>query len=384
MVQRFSNGAGRSGYPMPFGGVQGNPYGYSRGGYSSNPFGRSYGMPRGNSGSTQAAPRRNPFESSYGSPYGSGQSRQAASRQSGVSPVGRYPQTGYNTPTRSPYGAASTAKAGNGMSAFGGNGHRFNAQGMNGANVVSRTNKNDEAKAAAAGTASAASDAEATAAKVREAVKEAEAKAAKNAAEAKDAEEAAEAQKSSAEQIIEDAEAVIEDVAAEVESESAALEEARKEAADWQDRYMRLHAEWDTYRRRTNEQRAEEKTRANEKLIEDLLPVLDDFERTVAYATENGEAGLLDGVKAVQNKLIDSLKKDGLEVIDPVGEPYDALEAQAVATVPDEEAYDETVKDVYQKGYKLGNKVIRPAMVTVSTGGPSRDSDNPSSSSEQG
>lgn len=234
--------------------------------------------------------------------------------------------------------------------------------------MVSKANKNEEAKAAASA-ASAASDAEATAAKVREAVKAAESKA--------DAQANA-TQKDAAEQIIEDAEAVIEDVAAEVESESAALEEARKEAADWQDRYMRLHAEWDTYRRRTNEQRAEEKLRANEKLMEDLLPVLDDFERTVSYATENGETGLLDGVKAVQSKLIDSLKKDGLEVIDPVGEPYDALEAQAVATVPDSEAYDETVKEVYQKGYKLGKKVIRPAMVTVTTGGPSRDSDGES------
>ena len=61
-----------------------------------------------------------------------------------------------------------------------------------------------------------------------------------------------------------------------------------------------------------------------------------------------------------------------MEVIDPAGEPYEALEAQAVATVPDDQVFDETVKDVYQKGYKMGKKVLRAAMVTITTGGPKR------------
>lgn len=171
--------------------------------------------------------------------------------------------------------------------------------------------------------------------------------------------------------IVAEAEAVVEEATEAIEE----LEKLRKDAQEWQDRYLRLHAEWDTYRRRMTEQRAEEKARATEKLMENLLPVLDDFERTVSYATENGEAGLLDGVKAVQTKLVDALGKGGLEVIDPAGEPYNALEAQAVATVPDEEAFDETVKDVYQKGYKMGRKVLRAAMVTITTGGPKRPKD---------
>ncbi len=171
------------------------------------------------------------------------------------------------------------------------------------------------------------------------------------------------------EDIVSEAEAVVEEAAAAATGE---LEKLRKEASDWQDRYLRLHAEWDTYRRRTTEQRAEEKARAAEKLVESMLPVLDDFERSIAYATENGEAGLLEGVKAVQAKLMDVLVKGGVKVIDPAGEAFDALEAQAVGTVPDEEAFDETVHDVYQKGYKMGKKVIRPAMVTITTGGPKR------------
>ena len=173
--------------------------------------------------------------------------------------------------------------------------------------------------------------------------------------------------------LVAEAEAIVEEASA-----ADQLEAAQAQAQEWQDRYLRLHAEWDTYRRRTTEQRAEEKARATEKLVDDLIPVLDDFDRTVAYADENGEEGLLDGVKAVQTKLVDALVKSGLTVIDPAGEAYDALEAQAVGTVPDDEAFDETVRDVYQKGYKMGKKVLRPAMVTITTGGPQRPKEDDS------
>ena len=151
-----------------------------------------------------------------------------------------------------------------------------------------------------------------------------------------------------------------------------ALSKAKAEAAEWQDKYVRLHAEWDTYRRRTNEQRAAEKQRATEKLVTNLLPVLDDFERTISYAEANGETGLLDGVRAVSNKLIDTLKKDGVEILDPVGQPLNALEHQAVAVVDDPEQFEETEAQVYQNGYKMCSKVLRSAMVTVTTGGPKR------------
>lgn len=155
--------------------------------------------------------------------------------------------------------------------------------------------------------------------------------------------------------------------------ESELVAQAKAEAADWQDKYVRLHAEWDTYRRRMGEQREAEKARATEKLMESLLPVLDDFIRTVDYAEQNGETGLLGGVKAVQTKLVDTLAKGGLQVIDPAGEAFDALECQAVGTVDDASVPDETVSQVYQLGYRMGDKVLRPAMVTITTGGPKRE-----------
>lgn len=151
------------------------------------------------------------------------------------------------------------------------------------------------------------------------------------------------------------------------------IEAAKKEAAAWQDKYLRLHAEWDTYRRRMNEQREEEKARAAEKLVESLIPVIDDFERSIDYAEKNGETGLLGGVQAVHTKMLEVLSKQGVEMIDPKGEAFNALEALAVATVDDPSVPDETVADVYQKGYRMGNKVIRSAMVTVTQGGPKRE-----------
>lgn len=170
--------------------------------------------------------------------------------------------------------------------------------------------------------------------------------------------------------------------AAEAEAEDP-IEVAKKEAAAWQDKYLRLHAEWDTYRRRMNEQREEEKVRAAEKIVESLIPVLDDFERSIDYAEKNGEQGLLGGVQAVHTKMLEVLTKQGVELIDPKGQAFNALEALAVATVDDPSVPDETVAEVYQKGYRMGNKVIRSAMVTVTVGGPKREAEEPTEGSEE-
>lgn len=153
------------------------------------------------------------------------------------------------------------------------------------------------------------------------------------------------------------------------------LEAAKAEIEELKEKYLRLHAEWDTYRRRMNEQREEDKKRATEKLVDNLIPVVDDFERTIDYATNNGEAGMLDGTKAVLNKLIDALTKGGVQVLNPQGEAFNALEAQAVQMIPDESVPDETVAQVFQKGYKMGTKVLRPAMVVITTGGPKREAE---------
>lgn len=156
----------------------------------------------------------------------------------------------------------------------------------------------------------------------------------------------------------------------EVLEESA--EEPQKEEVDWKDKYLRLHADWENYRKRMDEQRADERVRATENLMKELLPLIDDMHHALDYAEKNGDGELKEGFSAIETKFLASLEKHGLQVIDPAGEPFDPIMHQAVSTVEDVQVYDETVKDVFQKGYKLGIKVLRPAMVTISTGGEKR------------
>ncbi len=154
------------------------------------------------------------------------------------------------------------------------------------------------------------------------------------------------------------------------------IEDAKKKAADANERYMRLQADWDNYRRRTAAERLAEKERAAEKLVCNLLPVIDDMERALEHAgkTEANEQmqTFVDGVSAVRAKMVGVLEAEGVSVIDPAGQAFDPLSHQAVGRVEDKEAYDETVAQVYQKGYRMGEKVIRTAMVTVTFGGPKR------------
>ena len=151
------------------------------------------------------------------------------------------------------------------------------------------------------------------------------------------------------------------------------LDEARADSIEWKDKYMRVYAQWDTYRRRTEAARSQDKVLATQKLIEDILPILDDFERTIDYANKNGTSGLIDGVCAVSTKLLEACKKSGLDVIDPEeGSQFNALEHQVIQSVEDSSLFDESVKTCVQKGYKMGVKVLRPASVVITTGGAKR------------
>lgn len=156
-----------------------------------------------------------------------------------------------------------------------------------------------------------------------------------------------------------------------------AVELAQQAAADAQERFLRLQADWENYRKRIAAERIAERDRATEKLVTSLLPVLDDMERACEHASAEAEGDerfsqFVDGVSAIHDKMVGIFAHEGVEVIDPVGEAFDPLMHQAVGRVEDTEAYDETVAQVYQKGYSMGGKVIRSAMVMVAYGGPKR------------
>ena len=159
----------------------------------------------------------------------------------------------------------------------------------------------------------------------------------------------------------------------EVQETSESAEARVREA---QDRAQRLQADWENFRRRTAAERLAERERACEKLVTSLLPVIDDIERAIDHARtqEMGDdmKQFVDGVDAVHTKLLDVLGHEGVKAIDPKGEAFNPLEHQAVGRVEDPDQFDETVNDVYQKGYRMADRILRAAMVTVTYGGAKR------------
>ena len=154
------------------------------------------------------------------------------------------------------------------------------------------------------------------------------------------------------------------------------LEAAEAKAAEASDRCCRLQADWENFRRRTAAERLAEQERATEKLVSALLPVVDDIERAIDHARTQDLTDdfkqFVDGVDAVHTKLLDIFAHEGVEPIDPKGCAFDPLEHQAVGRVEDPDQYDETVNDVYQKGYRIADHILRAAMVTVTYGGAKR------------
>ena len=146
-----------------------------------------------------------------------------------------------------------------------------------------------------------------------------------------------------------------------------ALAEAEKKAAEAQDKYLRLAAEFDNYRRRTSKEKLDLVKSAGEDILKGMLPVLDDCERAIKQL-EQTEASTFEkeGTGLIYNKLLSYLKNCGLEEIEVAGKEFDTDFAEAVAQLPVEDTKQKgTVLEVIQKGYTLGGKVIRFARVVV-------------------
>mgnify|MGYP000563995170 CR=1 FL=1 len=147
------------------------------------------------------------------------------------------------------------------------------------------------------------------------------------------------------------------DVRNELDAAAEAQKAAEDKAKDATERTARLQADWENFRRRTANERIAERERATEKLVTALLPVIDDIERAIDHARSQELSDdfkqFVDGVDAVHAKLLDVFAHEGVEPIDPKGEAFDPLEHQAVGRVEDASQYDETVNDVYQKGYRM-------------------------------
>ena len=145
------------------------------------------------------------------------------------------------------------------------------------------------------------------------------------------------------------------------------MSEKAKLAEERFDRLLRLQAEFENYRKRVNKERNEFIQYAIEDLIYDLLPVIDNFERAIESARRHDNSkALLEGVEMIYKQVQDILVKRGLERIETIGKKFDPREHEAVMQVESEEHPDNTVIEESLAGYKLKNKVIRPAMVKAS------------------
>lgn len=156
----------------------------------------------------------------------------------------------------------------------------------------------------------------------------------------------------------------------EVNQESAESSESEKLQAQLDElnqRYIRLVADFDNYRRRTSQEKSElaDYTLAN--MFGRLLPIVDNFERALAAAEVNEQIkGYLKGMEMVYTQFMECLSKEGLAVIQAVGEPFDPKKHEAIMTVATDEVEEDTVIEELQKGYTFKDKVIRPTMCKVS------------------
>lgn len=130
------------------------------------------------------------------------------------------------------------------------------------------------------------------------------------------------------------------------------------------DAYLRLAADFDNFRKRVAREQADLSRRANERLLGELLPVIDDLERALEAATAHEEATLEEGVRLVHRSLSGLLERHGLSEIEADG-PFDPHVHEALLTRAAEGAEQGSVVQVLQKGYRLGDRVLRPARVIV-------------------
>jgi molecular chaperone GrpE len=154
--------------------------------------------------------------------------------------------------------------------------------------------------------------------------------------------------------------------AASAGQEDAQLADLKKQAEDHYNKFLRTQADFDNFRRRSRQEKEEFAKYASLKLIEQLLPVIDNMERALAASKDNKDYdALVKGVDMTFRQLDQVLVQEGLKPIEAVGQPFNPEFHQAIAQVESDEHEEGVVVEELQKGYLLKDKVLRPAMVKV-------------------
>ena len=156
------------------------------------------------------------------------------------------------------------------------------------------------------------------------------------------------------------------DKASESSSADSQEKQAQEELQIYQDKYMRLAAEFENYKRRAQRDQSDAIRYANESLLKNLLSTLDNLERAIQCGKDAGASGsLLEGVELTHKQFLETVEKLGVRQVSSTGSLFDPSMHQAVAQVESETAEPNTVVEEFQKGYFLHDRILRPAMVTV-------------------
>lgn len=156
-------------------------------------------------------------------------------------------------------------------------------------------------------------------------------------------------------------------------SHASAGEEPAVKAEEYQslnNKYLRLAAEFDNYKRLSQRDQRDQIRFGNEQLLKELLPVVDNMERAIKAARTNGggDSALVQGVELTLKQLSGVLAKFGVQAIDSAGQDFDPSAHQAVSYGPSDDVPANKVLDEFQKGYRLHDRILRAAMVSVSSG----------------
>lgn len=145
------------------------------------------------------------------------------------------------------------------------------------------------------------------------------------------------------------------------------IEVAQNETAEWKDKYTRLYAEFDNFRRRTSKERIDLIKNAGKDVLVDLLPLIDDFDRAVNAANDAESIdGVVEGYALIQQKFYKALESKGVKPMNSIGEPFDVEFHEAITNIPaPTEDQKGKVVDVVEKGYFMNDQVLRYAKVVV-------------------
>lgn len=153
--------------------------------------------------------------------------------------------------------------------------------------------------------------------------------------------------------------------------DSSDVAKLREENEKLRNETLRSRADFENFRKRTEREKQDYYRHSLSRILTDLLPVLDNFERALASAPSEGD-DFTRGVELIYKQLADSLEKYGLKPIDQKDQPFDPKIHEAVIRDDDPDVPSHTVTEVLQKGYSLNDRLLRPAMVRVAVGGPER------------